>query len=70
MNILVAINKKYVRQLNILLNSIGYSNKKEKFNVYILHRNLDKEDMENVIENLDLTRFFIHDISDDRENQN
>ena len=62
MNILVAINKKYVRQLNILLNSIKYSNQEEKFDVYILHKNLDKEDMENVIENLDLTRFSIHDI--------
>ena len=35
MYILVAINKKYVRQLNILLNSIGYSNNKENFNIYI-----------------------------------
>ena len=62
MNILVAINKKYVRQLNILLNSIGYSNKEENFNIYILHKNLDKEDIENVVENLDLTRFEIKDI--------
>lgn len=62
MNILVAINKKYVRQLNILLNSIKYSNDQENFNIYILNKNLDKEDMENVVENLDLTRFSIHDI--------
>lgn len=62
MNILVAINKKYVRQLNILLKSIEYSNKEENFNIYILHKNLDKEDMENVTENLDLARFKITDI--------
>lgn len=62
MNILVAINKKYVRQLNILLNSIKYSNPDESFNIYILHRNLDKEDMENVTENLDLSKFKISDI--------
>ena len=62
MNILVAINKKYVRQLNILLKSIEYSNKEESFNIYILHKNLDKEDMENITENLDLSRFKINDI--------
>ena len=62
MNILVAINKKYVRQLNILLNSIGYSNKEENFNIYILHKSLDKEDIENITENLDLIRFKIEDI--------
>ncbi len=62
MNILVAINKKYVRQLNILLKSIEYSNNEENFNIYILHKNLDKEDMENIIESLDLSRFKINDI--------
>lgn len=62
MNILVAINKKYVRPLNILLNSIGYSNKEENFNIYILHKNLDKEDMENITENLNLSRFNINAI--------
>ncbi len=62
MNILVAINKKYVRQLNILLNSIGYSNNKENFNIYILNKNLDKDDLENITEGLDLNRFIINDI--------
>lgn len=62
MNILVAINKKYVRPLNILLNSISYSNNDEVFNIYILHKNLDKEDIENITEGLDLKRFIIKDI--------
>ena len=34
MNILTSVNKKYIRQLNVLLNSIAYSNKEEKFNIY------------------------------------
>lgn len=40
MNILVTINKEYIKQLNILLNSIQYSNPKESFDIYILHKNL------------------------------
>lgn len=45
MNILVTVNKKYVNQLNIMLNSIQYSNPEEKFNIYILHKNLNQEDI-------------------------
>ncbi len=61
MNILVTINKEYVKQLNILLNSIQYSNMNENFDIYILHKNLSKEDMREIKKNLDLKRFFIHD---------
>lgn len=62
MNILVAINKNYVRPTNVLLNSIGYSNNKENFNIYILNKNLDKDDLENITEGLDLNRFIINNI--------
>ena len=57
MNILVSVNSKYVNQLNILLNSIKYSNKEEKFDIFILHRNLNDEDKEKIVEALDVNRF-------------
>ena len=62
MNILTSVNKKYIRQLNVLLNSIAYSNKEEKFNIYVLNKNLDKDDLENITVNLDSKRFNIVDI--------
>lgn len=62
MNILITINKGYVKQLNVLLNSIQYSNSKEKFDVYILHKNLEQSDIENIQGGLDLEKIFIHEI--------
>ena len=67
MNILLTINKKYVKFVNILLNSIQLSNKDTKFDVYILHRELDIED-KNIIESgLDLNKFNIKMIKIDEE---
>lgn len=43
MNILVAINEKYAKQLNVLLNSIQYSNPNELSKVYVLNKDLKKE---------------------------
>ncbi len=43
MNILVAINEKYTKQLNVLLKSIQYSNPNELFTIYILNNSLKKE---------------------------
>ena len=60
MNILITINKKYVKQVNILLNSIQYSNTEESFDVYVLHRDLEEKDLEIMNNNLDLKRFEIH----------
>ncbi len=60
MNILITINKKYVKQVNILLNSIQYSNAKENFNIYVLHRDLEESDLKIINNNLDLKRFQIH----------
>ncbi len=57
MNILVTINKSYVHQLNILLNSIKYSNPDEIFDVYIMYRNLRKQDMDIIITGLDIEKF-------------
>lgn len=62
MNLLVTINKKYVEQLNILLNSIQYTNPNETFDIYILHKNLEDEDVEKVCQGLNLEKFFIHAI--------
>ena len=62
MNILTSVNKKYIRQLNVLLNSISYSNKEEKFNIYVLNKNLDKDDLENITINLDPKNFSVIDV--------
>ena len=62
MNILTSVNKKYIRQLNVLLNSIAYSNKEEKFNIYVLNKNLDKDDLENITVNLDPKNFSVIDV--------
>lgn len=62
MNILVTINKKYKEKLNILLNSIKYSNPNEKFDIYILHKNLGKQDIETIKMGLDKERFSINAI--------
>ena len=60
MNILITINRKYLKQLNILLNSIQYSNAKEKFDIYVLHRDLEETDLKTINNNLDLKQFHIH----------
>ena len=60
MNILITINRKYLKQLNTLLNSIQYSNAKEKFDIYVLHRDLEETDLKIINNNLDLKQFHIH----------
>ena len=62
MNILVTINAKYINHLNILLNSIQKSNKNENFNVYILNRDLNKKQIEEIQNGLNLEKFYIYDI--------
>ena len=62
MNILVTINEEYIEQLNILLNSIKYSNPKEQFDIYILHNNLTDKDIERTSIGLDNDRFNINSI--------
>ncbi len=62
MNILVTINSQYINQLNILLNSIQKSNKNENFNVYVLNKDLTKEQIEKIKEHLNLEKFCINDI--------
>ena len=61
LNILVTINKKYKKQLIILLNSIKQSNKNENFNIYILHKDLKDEDINEIKEGLN-KNFNINDI--------
>ena len=62
MNILVTINAQYINQLNVLLNSIQKSNKDEKFNVYILSRDLNNEQIEEIKKGLNLEKFYINNI--------
>ena len=65
MNILVTINAQYIKQLNVLLNSIQKSNPNEKFRIYILNRTLNEKQIEEVKKGLDLNRFYIEDIKID-----
>lgn len=62
MNILSTINKGYVKQLNILLNSIQNSNPNEIFDIYILHTNLDQTDIDKIQFGLKEENFCIHTI--------
>lgn len=62
MNILITINKSYAKQLNVLLNSIQYSNPKEKFEVYILHKDLEEKDILLIKNGLDENKFYINNI--------
>ncbi len=62
MNILVTINMQYINQLNILLNSIQKSNKNEKFDIYVLHRDLNQKQIEEIGKNLDVKKFNINSI--------
>ena len=56
MNILITINAQYINQLNILLNSIQKSNRDEKFNVYILNRDLNKKQIKEIEKGLNLEK--------------
>lgn len=67
MNILVTINNGYVKQLNILLNSIQYSNLNEKFDIYVLYKDSENIKREEVENGLDLERFFLHFIKINKE---
>lgn len=58
MNLLITINKGYIKQLNILLKSIQISNPDEHFNVYILHRELDEDDIMKIKNQIDVERFY------------
>ena len=49
MNILIRVKNKYLKQINILLNSIQYSNADEVFDVYLIHQNLSVDE-KNIIE--------------------
>ena len=60
MNILITINKKFLKQANVLLNSIQYSNSEENFNIYVLHKELDESDKKVINNNIDLRRFHIN----------
>ena len=50
MNILVTINKGYLCCLKVLVKSIIKSNSGSKFVIYVVHRDLDDDDIENINE--------------------
>lgn len=70
MNILVAINRSYVKQLNILLHSIQISNKEETFHIYILHQELQKNEIEEVKQGLNLQKINIIPIQIEKDEIN
>lgn len=59
MNILITINQKYIEQLQVLLKSIECSNPTEKFNIYILHKSLTKEDETKIKSKINTEQFYI-----------
>lgn len=59
MNILVTINKDYIKQLNVLLKSIELSNKKDRFDIYLFHKSLTELEIDKVKNGLDMERFCI-----------
>ena len=67
MNILVAIDENYIKNLNILLYSIQKSNKEEIFNVFVLNRSLKQNHIKEIKNKLDENRFFIKDIKIDEK---
>ncbi len=67
MNILVTVNNQYIKQLNILLYSIQKSNKNEKFDVYVLNRNLLKKEIKEINKGLDSENFCVHDVKINEE---
>ena len=56
MNILITINKNYINQLKVLLYSILESNTEENFEIFIMHRDLNKANREDIISNINNER--------------
>jgi len=46
MNILVSINRPYIKYFLTMINSLSKSNEEETFDIYIMHSNLDDKDKE------------------------
>ena len=59
MNILITINQKYIKQVQVLLKSIERTNPKEIFNIYILHKSLTKDDEEKIKRKINPKQFHI-----------
>lgn len=59
MNLLFTINRSYVEQLNVLLKSVEISNSSSNFNIFVLHRDLIREDEDIIKRGIDNSRFNI-----------
>lgn len=62
MNILVALNSNYVRQLTVMLHSMMLSNPNEYFDIYVAHSSLTQHDFRKISDATDTTRCRIHPV--------
>lgn len=65
MNILVTLNSNYLVQLIVMLKSLGYSNKHQKFDIYVMNNSLTQKDIkylnENVMNNIKIINLKVND---------
>ena len=65
MNILVTLNSNYLEQLIVMLKSLGYSNKHQKFDIYVMNNSLTQKDIkylnENVMNNIKIINLKVND---------
>ena len=48
MNILVTLNSQYIKPLKIMLWSLFFNNKEEKFDIYLMHSSITEEEIEDL----------------------
>lgn len=65
MNILVTLNYNYLDQLIVMLKSLAYSNKHQKFDVYVMNNSLTEKDIKylnkNIMTNIKIINLKIND---------
>jgi len=65
MNILVTLNSNYLNVLVVMLKSLAYSNKHQKFDVYVMNESLTEKDIEylkeNTMKNINIIDLKIYD---------
>ncbi len=62
MNILVALNSNYVRQLTVMLHSMMLSNPDEYFDIFVAHSSLTQHDFRRISDSTDRKRCVIHPV--------
>lgn len=65
MNILVTLNANYLKPLIVMLKSLGYNNRRKKFDVYVMNNSLSDMDIEfirdNVLKNINIIDLKVSD---------